>query len=512
MADIVRVLQTGGAAANVGVNNVASSVGGIGGQIIGGMGQAAIDAAYNEVFERKAAGIYKAFLTNVLQSFANTPTIMPLWVCYFEFSRMPFVENVVEQIDINGSGPHVLGYQYATNVESGYFNVGETAGMGSGLALMFCQGVKTPGERFSVERDSMTNYGGFLPGFLSDSRTINEVEISMIENNASFVDFVLRPWLIANMYKGYPYSIKSNIVIEEWTKTLPPGPTGGSRLQEVLPRTSQVVNQVASIADRLNGGSEGGAAANLRLRKKITLRNAFPKSIDSESLTYQDNVETREVTFGFESYTLEGGGAWDIEPQSQQFNLGARLAQVTENAAFGLVTKQLQTLESNLVSVRNQVVNTPSQPNPSGQVSSQQVNIPTMDTPRGQDIEFQPAFRIPEDDGPIFRLVNDKVDIVIPPDGNISQSNIQDILENHIDKKPPVDDVVTTPLLRPLFTTVTPPEEDTPVYAPYALPSPFVRPPEDDVPSLASMSSQPVVIPRNEIIARSIPVQIVRPS
>tara|TARA_R100000951_G_scaffold111396_2_gene110388 strand:- start:43408 stop:44013 length:606 start_codon:yes stop_codon:yes gene_type:complete len=73
------------------------------------------------------------------------------------------------------------------------------------LGCSFAQNVTIPGDNFGPEVASIENNGGFLPGILGGGRTDNStrnLQISFRETNLDFVDFVIRPWVIAASHLG----------------------------------------------------------------------------------------------------------------------------------------------------------------------------------------------------------------------------------------------------------------------------------------------------------------------
>ena len=91
---------------------------------------------------------------------------------------------------------------------------------------LFANGVNLPGESFGQKRVGMAdlfsdNSGGLLSGVISTSREQKTaLNISFLETNASFIDAVIRPWIVAATHYGLyaratdsPYNVKTDIVV-----------------------------------------------------------------------------------------------------------------------------------------------------------------------------------------------------------------------------------------------------------------------------------------------------------
>jgi hypothetical protein len=98
---------------------------------------------------------------------------------------------------------------------------------------LFAQSVTIPQEELNISRASVENNRGFLPGILSNGRSLynNRLTIEFLETNTSFSDFVIRPWVIASEHFGFvarendtPYSrdirnVKSTVYVLEYSRT-----------------------------------------------------------------------------------------------------------------------------------------------------------------------------------------------------------------------------------------------------------------------------------------------------
>jgi hypothetical protein len=97
---------------------------------------------------------------------------------------------------------------------------------------IFAQSVQIPNETLNTTRATVANNRGFLPGVLSNGRTISDrLNISFLETNTSFSDFVIRPWVIAAEHFGFVArekdtnrtrdirNVKSTVYVMEYSRT-----------------------------------------------------------------------------------------------------------------------------------------------------------------------------------------------------------------------------------------------------------------------------------------------------
>jgi hypothetical protein len=142
---------------------------------------------------------------------------------------------------------------------------------------ILAQGVVLPGENYEIKDVAIDNNMGFLPGKVGGNRSpMAPLVIQWRETNRSFVDTVLRPWLILSAHLGLvartksdPRNIKANISVVQLAKTYQYTP--------------------------------------LVQRKVWRFYNCVPTSIDSKELTYQDgnNFDIFTTNWHYTHYSIE---------------------------------------------------------------------------------------------------------------------------------------------------------------------------------------------------------------
>lgn len=98
----------------------------------------------------------------------------------------------------------------------------------------FAQGINIPGEQVSYKYAATPKNRGFLGGLYADPRgSLPQLDIQFLETNTSFLDFVIRPWIILSSHLGLvarpgddpeagatdPLNIKTNITLVQLAKT-----------------------------------------------------------------------------------------------------------------------------------------------------------------------------------------------------------------------------------------------------------------------------------------------------
>ena len=206
----------------------------------------------------RSDSFYKDFYQNLLTT-ANAPAMNSLWLVFIQ--DLPSYDILLNHKDKDNSGMYYSWYQKAAQ---------------EGLrprGIILAQGVIHVGDGTKFPREGYQNTG-LWKGILSNGRNdIEQLQISFLETNLSFVDYALRPWAIAVAHEGLtnPLVKANNITVWHLAKM--------------------------------------GAGVNFARRKVITYHNCFPTSIDSQEYNYKgdDMAVQRKVSFGFTHYTMENG-------------------------------------------------------------------------------------------------------------------------------------------------------------------------------------------------------------
>lgn len=200
---------------------------------------------------------YNAFLTT-----ANSLPINSLWIAFIDKVPIEHINNTLTKFENFQNSINISNTRVAANYESKRNRGG----------LIIAQSVKLTGEGFDTKRLGYnSNSPGFIKGIVGDGRKdMTTLSMSFLETNVSFVDYVLRPWLIAATHKSLKDpNLKTNITV--W------------HLSKMGPRKNMV-------------------------KRKVTVyQNCVPVSIDDQEYNYTggDVYLKRNVDFAFEKYYID---------------------------------------------------------------------------------------------------------------------------------------------------------------------------------------------------------------
>lgn len=144
------------------------------------------------------------------------------------------------------------------------------------IGCVFLNGANIPTDVVTAGSAPIENNRGFIQGSILENRdafAANNLTLQFRETNLSFVDSIMRPWVILAAHKGFVArppedSIKTNIIIIQYAKTY------------------QNVSQIP--------------------RKIWKYYNCVPLSVDTRNLSYDaETVESYDVPFLYDYYTVE---------------------------------------------------------------------------------------------------------------------------------------------------------------------------------------------------------------
>lgn len=139
-----------------------------------------------------------------------------LW--YLEIDKFPIdvITNMkdFENITVNGRTPDGTTYPTNQNAYEKIVNPNPTTGSPRSIlqnnpkntqntGCLFAQGVNLPQEQMAIDRAGFDNSAGFVPGLIARPRQpFQQLNIEFRETNTSFIDTVLRPWVVAASHVG----------------------------------------------------------------------------------------------------------------------------------------------------------------------------------------------------------------------------------------------------------------------------------------------------------------------
>jgi len=196
------------------------------------------------------------------------------WFIYFDFSSVNALSvSLQTQLRNRESTFSDQGWTYSKNVTK-YLLDGNLQYRDENLTgCVFSNQVKLPQEQITAGNNGLS-YGGFMPpATASTRRPYSTLTVNFLETNASFLDLILRPWLILVGYNGLvarasdsPKKVKCNYV------------------------------DVVMMAKTGVGNRPG-------IRKIHRFYNVAPISIDGEDYSYMpDGLKYSNVSFVYDGY------------------------------------------------------------------------------------------------------------------------------------------------------------------------------------------------------------------
>lgn len=200
-------------------------------------------------------GFYDNFYTSFLTC-ANSLPINSMWLMFID--QLPDVSEYVDSYE---------GWKIPEEISRAKTE-GDITFRKKGILL--AQAVKVNGESLNVERTGTKNTG-YIQGLVNNGRTaFPTLDVIFAENNISFVDYYLRPWLVAVGHKSLKdQDLKANITV--WFL------------------------------------SKGGPRNNPLKRKCVTYFNCRPVSVDQQEYNYSggDVYLKRTVSFVYTHYDMQ---------------------------------------------------------------------------------------------------------------------------------------------------------------------------------------------------------------
>jgi hypothetical protein len=143
------------------------------------------------------------------------------------------------------------------------------------IGCVFARQVSLPGEKINASNEGV-NYGGYLGPATSSTRDVyNKLSVVFTETNASFIDFILRPWALLVGYNGL-----------------------------IARRSGSPKNVKCDYADVIFL-AKSGAGKNMAKRKTFRFYNIAPVTVPGLSQTYAaEGMMYGNVEFVYDYYSV----------------------------------------------------------------------------------------------------------------------------------------------------------------------------------------------------------------
>jgi len=234
-------------------------------------------------------GFADHFLSVISQWAAAIP-IQSFWVVYFVMpSLTPYLEQLISKgYDVTRWEGFSL-KTFAHLVEN-YTAASSAQGQEEyTYGCAFARSISIPGEKIEMASTGFTHGGLLFPSVGKARQQTNNISVSFMETNSSFVDAVLRPWSIITSYLGFvprTPSITGSMHAVFYTKS--------DKLDNTLSGPGLPVSKTPALL-----------GLPLQKRKQFDFFNIAPIVIGNQEYTQQgDGLLVRPVDFYFTHYSL----------------------------------------------------------------------------------------------------------------------------------------------------------------------------------------------------------------
>lgn len=227
------------------------------------------------------AGSAYEYFFQILGDWGSSIPLESQWFAYFDLQGVPALKgDVGNAIKFFDSSPQwKIGSTIVEQLKKDLYN----PPIESLLGCVFARQVLLPGETINSSTSDL-KYGGYLgPVTTSNREGYNKFSITFNETNASFVDFLMRPWTILVGYNG------------------------------LIARSKGSSKNVRCPMVKIVYLGKTGARSPMTKRKIITFYNVAPVSIEDSASTYAaDGLSYNKVDFVYDYYDVSEGDSPDF--------------------------------------------------------------------------------------------------------------------------------------------------------------------------------------------------------
>lgn len=212
------------------------------------------------------------YYLDFLSKWAGSVALSNQFLIYFNLDSVPAIQNSVSRYisNLDSSDWNVSQKTITSLLDKKYHNIDKRVG------CVFARSVTIPSEAARVERTGL-NYGAHIAPIIVTGRNApSNFECTFLETNASFVDLVIRPWIILTSHYGLV-------------------------ARNPLSRKQVKCNYV----DIVQYAKSGISTAPF-IRKLVRFNGVVPTNINQYSIAHtEDGLANRTVTFAFNNYSIQ---------------------------------------------------------------------------------------------------------------------------------------------------------------------------------------------------------------
>lgn len=249
------------------------------------------------------AGFHDNFFYN-LGKWATGVPLQHLWVVVIDFKKIQSSINywlsseATEMTPYNSPEQEMFSSLTSTEYQNKAFEQ-------YSYGCLFARSINIPGEKIETTRAGIEGMAGgmLFPSIITSRSPLPEIGVSFMETNASFVDFVVRPWLVAASHAGTiarsSNNLKTNMTAYFYSKS---DTLSDNRAES---GTSSLILDGRAISTQfyspgspfiLNGQP-------LNARKVFTFENILPTSVNAQEYTQSgEGLQIRPCNFTYTKY------------------------------------------------------------------------------------------------------------------------------------------------------------------------------------------------------------------
>jgi hypothetical protein len=207
----------------------------------------------------------------------STGVALPtLWFCTFDLSSINCLKsNVSTALNNYEATLGNSGWSISQSTVKKLTSSGLQYQSNSYMGCVFAKQVDTPSDSINASHSGL-DYSGYVAPITTNGRqALPELSITFLETNASFIDLVIRPWLVLTSYNG------------------------------CVARSKNSAKAVKCRYCDMCMLAKAGSGNSLAIRKIFRFFNVVPNQIMGESYSHApDALKTTQVNFLYDGYTV----------------------------------------------------------------------------------------------------------------------------------------------------------------------------------------------------------------
>jgi len=218
-----------------------------------------------------------SYYLSLLGKWSTNVALASQWYIYFDFSSVNALNsNLTRQLKQRESNFANAGWDISTNTTRHLLDGGLQYADQNMTGCVFARQVSLPSERISAGNEGLS-YGGFqAPATASNREKYKALSVTFLETNASFLDLIIRPWVVLVGYNG------------------------------LVARAADSPKAVKCRFADIIMLAKAGAGNPMLVRKLYRFYNLAPISIEGEEYSYaQDGLKYSTVTFAYDGYMVQ---------------------------------------------------------------------------------------------------------------------------------------------------------------------------------------------------------------